>query len=165
MRCRTVQAKLDVYATGELPERLHGLMEEHLELCADCRTKLERVRKLSSLLGSVPPPPVPSNLSELILTEARERMDAPAEVVRWWDSVPRPMQLAAAAVLAIGLALGALMGHHTWRCRSDLPNPVAQVGAYDVQAVYALDPLAEAPVESLASAYLVGQIGPAHAKD
>ncbi len=66
----------------------------------------------------------------------------------------RAMKLAGAAVLVMGLAIGALMGRDTWQSpgiQSVGKSQMAQVGP---TTIYNLDYLTNAPKGSLADAYL-----------
>ncbi len=59
MSCAGIREKLPGYLDGALPGHAHGPVREHLESCPDCRTELERYRKLLVLMSragrSAPP--------------------------------------------------------------------------------------------------------------
>ena len=165
MRCEQVRQKLDVYAANELAAGVREQVESHLAACDACRRALARQRELAALLRGVPAPPVPEGFAPRLMAAARERVSAserpaaaPTSPWRWWTSVPVPMRLAAAAVLAISLSLGALMGWDTARGVAAAPSASAQA---DPTAVYNLDFLADAPSGSLAEAYLTLASAPA----
>lgn len=158
MRCEKVQQKLDPYAADELTAKAREQVEAHLSACEACRKALARQRELAALLRGVPASPVPEGFHARLMAAACARVAAPQKSVsvsripwRWWTSVPVPMRLAAAAVMAISLSLGALMGRDVARGVAAAPSESAQV---DPTAVYNLDVLADAPSGSLAEAYL-----------
>ena len=161
MRCKQVQQKLDAYAANELTAAVREQVEGHLAACEPCRQAFACLQGLTVLLRSVPAPPVPEGFAGRVMTAARERTSArerpgtvPASPWRWWRSVSVPMRLAAAAVLALSLSLGALMGWGTARGPAAGPPASTRVVQADPTAVYNLDSLAEAPSGSLAEAYL-----------
>ncbi len=155
MRCEQVRQKLDAYAANELAVGAREQVENHLAACDACRQALARQRELAALLRGVPAPPVPEGFAARLMAAASERpAAAPASRWRWWNSVPVPMRLAAAAVLAISLSLGALMGRGVARGASESAQA-------DPTAVYGLDFLADAPSGSLADAYLALASAPA----
>jgi len=65
----------------------------------------------------------------------------------WWQQLPRPARAAAVAILAVGLALGGMMGWDANR-NGRSPSPAAEPS--DALAAYSLDYLADAPAGSLA---------------
>ena len=158
MHCEKVRQELDAYGTNELTAGAREQVENHLATCDACRQALARQRELAALLRGVPAPPVPEGLAARLMAAARERLSARERPVtahaspwRWWTSVSVPMRLAAAAVLAISLSLGALMGRDVARGFAAAPSASAQA---DPTAVCNLDFLADAPSGSLAEAYL-----------
>ncbi len=64
------------------------------------------------------------------------------------------MNLAAAAVLVMGLAIGALMGRDTWQSPGVQSGGKSQMAQVEPTAIYNLDYLTDAPKGSLADAYL-----------
>ena len=66
----------------------------------------------------------------------------------------RAMKLAAAAVLVMGLAIGALMGRDTWQSPGIQSGGKSQMAQVEPTAIYNLDYLTDAPKGSLADAYL-----------
>ncbi|MFW6107497.1 MAG: anti-sigma factor family protein [bacterium] len=161
MRCEQVREKLDAYAADELTAGVREQVADHLAACEGCRQALARQRHLAALLRGVPAPPVPDGFRARLMVAARERLSArerpvtaPASPWRWWRSASVPMRLAAAAVLVLGLSLGALMGLDAARSASPGPSAGVQVAQADPTAVYNLDALADAPGGSLAEAYL-----------
>lgn len=158
MRCEQVRQKLDAYAANELTAGVRQQVENHLTMCDACRQAVDRQQELAALLRGVPAPPVPQGFRARVMTAAQDRLAARKRPIpafatpwRWWTSVPVPMRLAAAAVLAISLSLGALMGRGVARSVAAGPSESAQA---DPTAVYNLDFLADAPSGSLADAYL-----------
>lgn len=51
-----IRNKLNAYLDGELNERSRAQVEEHLQVCADCRDELEGLRSLSERLQAAPLP-------------------------------------------------------------------------------------------------------------
>lgn len=154
MRCETVEQGLDAYRTKGLDPQVQSQIDSHLADCRSCREALVRLERLAVLLGSDPVPPVPQGMAERIMTEARREFQAPRPMDRkrpsllcWWRSLTLPMQTAAAAVLAVGLAAGALMGRDTGQRLS-----LAASGNFSEE--HNFDYLSEAPAGSLVDAYL-----------
>jgi len=155
MHCRTVQRKLNAYLDRELATPERARVDAHLGVCAKCSEALDRLVRVGAALEQLPaPPPVPDSLAERVRARARQRLARlrPQRVV----VRPRPlfwpvMGVAAAAILVLGLGLGALMGWDTLR---PCPAPAALVGQAGPDEVYSLDYLTEAPRGSVAEAYL-----------
>jgi len=165
VRCEQVRQKLDAFAANELAAGVREEVKNHLAACDACRQALARQRELAALLRGMPAPRVPEDFAARLMSAARERLStrgqpatAPASPWRWWTSVPVPMRLAGAAVLAISLSLGALMGRDVARGAAAAPSASAQA---DPTAVYNLGFLADAPSGSLAEAYLTLASAPA----
>ena len=156
MRCRKVQQDLDAFRDGLLQPGERAVMEAHLQECPECQAALARLRRLSFLLEGIPAPRVPDGFSERLMARAYQRQ---AERRRWrvrswrpmvfWRGMPAATRVAAAAMLVLAIGLGALMA----RDLSSGPRPAGIVTA-EMNDVYALDYLSEAPGGSLADAYL-----------
>lgn len=159
MRCRAVQEKLNLHATGELPPSLGARIESHLQACPACRKELAKLRKLEALLRTATTPPVPEGFAGRVLAEAKKR--APATVAARplarrvallsWERLGRWM--GAAAALAVGLMLGVFMEHATWRAAGLRPS-VAAAQPVDPLAASSFEHLVEPGGDSLAQTYL-----------
>ncbi|MBI2919734.1 MAG: hypothetical protein HYY18_01465 [Planctomycetes bacterium] len=86
MNCRDAEAKLSWYLDGEAPE-----VAEHLEGCADCRAKLEKLRDASLLISKAAQTFLPKK------TSARRPFAPPPGMLR---RHARSLRLAAAVLLA-----------------------------------------------------------------
>ena len=157
MRCRTVQERLNAFLDGLLQPSERAAMEVHLQGCPECQASLARLQRLSSLLESMPVPPVPDGFSARLMERAHERQAEPrkSRILSWrpvlfWRGMPATMRVAAAAMLVLAIGLGALMGRDL---SSGAPKPPS-LAAADPNAVYGFDYLSEAPGGSLADAYL-----------
>jgi anti-sigma factor RsiW len=156
MRCRTVQERLNAFLDSLLQPSERAEMDAHLEGCHKCQAALARLRRLSALLESIPAPPVPDGFSFRLMQRAHQRQaePRPSRILTWrpvlfWREMPAATRVAAAAMLVLAIGLGALMG----RDLSSGPKP-AGIAAAEMNDVYALDYLSEAPDGSLADAYL-----------
>ena len=156
MRCRKVQRNLNAFLDGLLQPSERAAMEVHLQGCPECQAALARLRRLSSLLEGIPSPPVPDGFSERLMARAYQRQAERrrSRILSWrpvlfWRGMPATMRVAAAATLVLAIGLGALMA----RDLSSGPKP-AGITAVEMNDVYALDYLSEAPGGSLADAYL-----------
>jgi len=109
MKCTTVRTKLagyldDAIAKGARPQDRVAI-REHLELCAACRTELQRYRKLSVLLSRTPRFVPPADLAARIRVAAAEARASESFFDRWrrWrdhtlvvlDNVLRPLTVPA----------------------------------------------------------------------
>jgi anti-sigma-K factor RskA len=109
----TYREEIGAYLLGALTDAERQAFEEHLEVCAECREEVERLRPAAEVLPrSVdpiePPPSLKASLMKVVESEASERSAAPAKrsfLERFLPRVPRPA-LAAAAALALGLLAG-----------------------------------------------------------
>jgi anti-sigma factor RsiW len=153
-----MKEKLDVYLTGELPRRVQEKVKIHLESCQDCQKALVGLRRLAAALDGTPAPPIPKGFAGRVMARARSRVGqkkpfwATVELpFRWWMESAFPLRVGTAAVLALGLTVGLLMGRDTARGRAAC-GPAPEDA--DLLAVYNVDYLEEAPSGSLAAAYL-----------
>ena len=156
MRCRTVQKRLNAFLDGLVQPSELAAMEVHLQGCPECQAALARLRRLSSLLESIPAAPVPDGFSARLMERAHQRQAEPrkSRILTWrpvlfWREMPAATRVAAAAMLVLAIGMGALMA----RDLSRGPKP-ARIAAVEMNDVYALDYLSEAPGGSLADAYL-----------
>jgi len=151
MICQDIQSQLNRYLDGELPAEERSRVEQHLSVCDDCRGMLEDLRTLSAALAKVPAPlDVPSGFAERVMAHAAQRTEPPTTIMRQWYSFSPLMRIAAAAMLVLGIALGALMARSL---SGDAPR-VSGVATADPNNIYGIDYLSEAPGGSLADTYL-----------
>ena len=92
MKCTTVRTKLAGYLDDALAKNARaeerGEIREHLELCAHCRTELERYRKLAILLSRAPKFVPPSDLAvriRIAAAQAKAAEDFPGRLRRMRD--------------------------------------------------------------------------------
>lgn len=151
MDCRKAKRELNRYLDGELPVRDRDHINWHLAECSSCRESLERLRVVGDALGELPEPPdLPAGFAERVIVRAERRLEERPAVVPFWKSFSPAMRIAAAAVLMLGIGLGALMA----RSLSTGASPPSSLGEADPSEVYGIDYLTEAPGGSLADAYL-----------
>ena len=158
MRCEKVRLAIDAYVSGELSPRDCSSIDEHLKACDGCRQAATVARQLLAFGQALPMPPVPDGFARRVHALARRRITRPAAAASpwspaaWWRMVSTPMHAVATAVLAIGLATGALMGWNTWQASA--VSPAQTVSQADPLASYNVDYLTDAPDGSLAGSYL-----------
>jgi anti-sigma-K factor RskA len=119
----TLQEDLPAYALGALPEADARALEDHLEHCEDCRSRLRSLRSAVDVLpAAVPQHTPPPRLRETLMATVRAEADA-AEDARstqtdardsWWarvrGAIPAPaIALAATLLLIAGLGTGYLL--------------------------------------------------------
>ena len=159
MRCRDVQRKLDLFATGELAHSMRERIEDHLESCAECREALAKLQRFEDLLTAPPAPPVPDGFAARVVAQAKEQRAIVNRTGRMprrpLGSVWKRLEVSAgiAAALATGLLVGLFMGHETWQVAAHHAQaPAAQ--AVDPLAASGFEYLVEPGGDSLAQAYL-----------
>ncbi len=64
MNCKSVQNRLSAYLDRELGGDELLVLRAHLSTCRECREELDGLRALKSLLGGVPCPEPPDDLSD-----------------------------------------------------------------------------------------------------
>lgn len=153
MNCRTAQSRLNRYLDGELAVRERAHVEEHLANCPACRSELERLRGTADIMAALPQPPeIPGGFADRTVARARKRRAADHPVRTFWPSVSPALRFAAAAMVIIGVCLGALMSRDLWRDQSAAPD----VADTKLEALDGLDYLTnDIPEGSLADAYLM----------
>jgi anti-sigma factor RsiW len=106
MDCPTCEAMVDAYVDRELPPSECIAFERAVEICPDCRQRLDTARRLSALLRELPVEPAPDLLHARIERELRTisgatRTHPQPNTWRW-------SAMAASLVVAIGIGwLGA----------------------------------------------------------
>jgi len=149
MRCRNVKSNLNRYLDGELSAEEQGDMERHIAACGSCREALARLRAAVTALAQLPAPPeVPEGFAERVIARARREQQPVA--VPSWPSLSPAMRFAAAAMLTLGLGLGALMGMDLTRGTKTR----AGLASADPAVVYGFDYFSDAPSGSLTDAYV-----------
>jgi hypothetical protein len=150
MRCGQVQRQI----TSGSPDSLSVEAQSHMRECASCRARLERVRQVSLLLGSVPQPSLSGDFAQRVLAAARmQRKEWGGEnplrlAVLWLRAIPAGARIAAVVALAVGLWIGAHME------RTGTGSTIAlRTGNRDPVALYRLDELTAMQPGSLNSAY------------
>src|SRR5689334_12852436 len=102
MTCRlTERDELHAFADGELAEAEERRWEEHVQVCAQCRTELAQMRSLRAAIRAELPPCEPpralrEDIRRAVRAEQAERRAARPSRTRW-------LALAASAVLAAGV--------------------------------------------------------------
>jgi anti-sigma factor RsiW len=153
--CKRFAKRLDAYADGAVTTQLHAAMEAHVASCPACRRELESLAQIGGVLRAAPPPPpVPEGFALRVMARAAacgesapKRTGSALPAFAWWRELARPARAAAAAVLVVGLALGAMMGWDMNR-NGRIPQPTS--GKSDALAAFNLDYLGDAPAGSLA---------------
>ncbi|MBN2562912.1 MAG: zf-HC2 domain-containing protein [Phycisphaerae bacterium] len=154
MNCEDVLKQLKRFSSGRLTADVREAVQMHLAECGACRAALGRIDLVAASLALVQTPPVPSGFAARVMAVARRRRQVepvPAwDLLRWWRLTSAPMHLAAAAVLAVGLAVGLMMGWTT----APSAGQMASAAQNDPLSTYQLDVLSEAPNGSLAGSFL-----------
>lgn len=162
MNCEHVRNKLNAYMDAELPEATVEKITIHLEACQDCSKVFSRLQNLTHILAEVSIPEVPKGFADRVLahvyghsTSITSKQRTHVSVFRWWS--PRfltTQRAAAAAVLIVGLVIGALMGRDTWQSPVTQSGGKLQMAQVETTDIYKLDYLTDVPKGSLADAYL-----------
>ena len=152
MNCRYTQSKLSRYLDREMSVAQRQLVESHVEACGSCRNALECLQAASEALAQLPAPPdVPRGFAERLRSLAAQQAPVQPSIISFRDLLTRPMRFAAAAMLMLGLGIGAVLSLDLNRASGTAKE--SQTAA-DPTAVYGLDVLTDAPGGSLADAYL-----------
>ena len=103
MDCPTCEAMVDAYLDGELSAADSTAFESALELCPECRKRLEAGRAMSGLLRELPLEPAPDLMRARIERELRAISGAASRPAR-----PRPTMrwTAMAASLIVAVSIG-----------------------------------------------------------
>lgn len=118
------------WVLGALDAREAAAYEEHLRTCAECRAEVARLQVPADALAlateQIPPPPELKNrIMGAIEVDQPVRRPAPRRARRWFLR-PLPVAGLAAAALAVGVAVGALVSGDSTRT---VQAQVAQPGA------------------------------------
>jgi anti-sigma-K factor RskA len=98
-----IEGLLGAYLLGELSvEEEERELERHLEVCAECRRELERVRQTHNLLRQLAANEPPAELKEQVLAQVRGETLAHS-ISRWWFWASAAAALLLVAVLSVGL--------------------------------------------------------------
>jgi len=152
MNCRHTRSRLSRYLDGEMSVTERERIESHVNACDACRKALEHLQIASEALAQLPAPPdVPQGFAERLRSLAAQRAPIQQTMLSFHDLLTPPMRFAAAAVLMLGLGLGAVLSLDLNRIGAVQESQTAM----DPAAVYGLDVLTDAPGGSLADAYLV----------
>ena len=130
MKCTNVRKHLVALADGQLAGRKLAAVQDHLQVCVECRGLLEALRSDAELLRLDPRPVLPDALHVRVMSSVRASSRPAVRasgLIRHWDfgfRVSLSHRLPAAAVLfilAVGLWLGAALGqalfHQSWESR------------------------------------------------
>lgn len=78
-------SRLNAYHDGEMSPAGVAAMEQHLRQCPRCAAELERFRKLTGMIGSLPPPALPTSslrrLHQAVDLQLAARLRRMAEVL------------------------------------------------------------------------------------
>ena len=102
MNCEKIQTQLAEYASGNLPDTLQGIIEEHLLDCQHCQLEFEAELEMHFNLGSLPLVQCPQQVTNNILDEIEEEERRHRNSGRFW-------LMGATTLVAAGLALILLM--------------------------------------------------------
>jgi anti-sigma factor RsiW len=130
MDCPTCEAMVDAYVDGELTATESADFERALELCPECRKRLDTARSVGNLLRDLPAEPAPDLLRAKIERELRGiagRTAAARPSNAGWGERMRWMAMAASLIVAVGIgwAGGTLTGSFTGRGSNDTDALVA----------------------------------------
>jgi hypothetical protein len=138
---------LSVYFDGELPSPWKEKMEQHLEGCAECRSRLDAYRKISQVLDSVSASDGQAGGSESALASAQARV---------WEKLEKSIRAGKASPAASeaenpaadGAVPGTTGRPSLWSRRLSIPLPAAAAAALLILAAafFASRPLFSPPV-------------------
>ena len=69
MKCRDIQEKLSAYIDKELNPDQFENVTQHLVHCSECKSELEALQKVDTVLDNAPLYNVPANFSEKLMQE------------------------------------------------------------------------------------------------
>ena len=104
MDCPTCEAMVDAYLDGELSAADSAEFEGALDVCPECRKRLDAGRAMSGLLRELPLEPAPDLLRARIERELRAIAGRPASPGRTTPSLTRRwMAMAASLIVAVSI--------------------------------------------------------------
>lgn len=119
MNCKKVLSRLQAYVDGEVPEKLRGGIEKHLDACPACRSQVESARQLAGLLDALPVPPLPQGFAARVMAEAKRKTPiankrtpfSPREwpSTQWLHELSASMRAAVCAAALVACLLGMFM--------------------------------------------------------
>ena len=101
MDCSDARARIELWLDGELTGTEAAAVGAHVAACPRCSSRRDELGTLSAALLTLPYHPAPSGLRERVVAASQPRLRPGREWV--------PLSIAAAALLAIGLAGGAAL--------------------------------------------------------
>jgi len=101
--CPGIELELAAFCSGELDAAERGVVQDHLNQCADCRAELVREMNLRATLVSLPRAPAPDGLEASILAALPHGKD------RFNGGKTANRRLVSMALVAAGLALVLLL--------------------------------------------------------
>src|SRR5579859_5614291 len=116
MNCSELDENLALYLYDELPGEQRQNIETHLAECAQCRTRLDGIRRLHGVLGERPSPEPSPELLVQCRAALEEALDQELSGVSWksllnqWSStlgsISRFPIAAALTLVVLGFSLG-----------------------------------------------------------
>ncbi len=105
--CESLAVELASYSAGELDQAEVTRVQDHLEICPECRAELQRERHLRAALSGLPLVTCPPRVTDNILQEigAAETQDVPRSRPfnqKWWAISGWATAAAVAALLMFG---------------------------------------------------------------
>ncbi|MGE0811891.1 MAG: anti-sigma factor [Vicinamibacterales bacterium] len=140
MECRDVRELVDAFVDEEVLVETTRAIEAHLERCPACRAEVQDVRRLKARVRSAVTEAPGLAVREAFVSDVTARLRREAERASAPGTRRAWLALAAAAVLAIGVALG--LGQ--WSSRSWIALVLAAAGDHRYCALF--HRLEEAPI-------------------
>ena len=155
MNCKDIREDLSAHLDGELDPARRAEIDGHLASCDGCRAELERLRRLSKLLGDVPRAAAPAGLASRIVAAARVPRPRILRLPRWTGALA-----AAAAALLVGVVSFVAMRREEEPAR-DMATPAAVRGAAELAGTPAAPAEEGAALEDAAAGELKARKMPA----
>ena len=118
MNCKNVNRVIGLYADGELDAGRVEAVASHLRGCSACRTALAQHRRLAQALDGLKLPEPSADFPRTVRLAAERRIKAaPTPWLTFPGRNPMPvgLRIAASVALFLGLGLGGMLGHATYR--------------------------------------------------
>ncbi len=106
MECDEVTEKIGSYMDRELDKDGPVALERHLSSCPSCKSELESIKKLNSLLDALPSMRVPSQFAREIVNRTLSQEVRQYNFADWWRSFNLVWKVAACTTALIGLLIG-----------------------------------------------------------